>query len=254
MVAGTLYHRRRFVARFDAYRAPGQPLALAVPAWLATLPASQQFSAKIALKAHLGKAAMDWDAVSIVKYRRNEPRLAASVLKEAHRTRLREVADTRERALIGVLYTARRGEVAAMRWGHVDLGTGTVYIPCGKGGKAGQVYLTQAAQADLAAWFTEAGSPPDAAPVFTKTLGRPYTPTGIGHLVQRLLMRAGLWSSGIGSAHRMRRTFASEYLRNNRHDLVGLQRLLRHSEVNTSASYCYLEPDDLAPRVAQLGL
>ena len=83
---------------------------------------------------------------------------------------------------------------------------------------------------------------------------RPYTPGGLGKIVQAILTRAGCWWRGLGAAHRFRRSFATEYLRENREDLVGLQRLMRHKQVSTTARYCFLQPADLAPRLSRVTL
>jgi integrase len=65
--------------------------------------------------------------------------------------------------------------------------------------------------------------------------------------VRRILERAGLGTSGLGCAHRFRRRLATTYL-------AGLQKLMRHTQLSTTGRYLYLEPEDLAPRMAALEL
>jgi integrase len=255
-VPGTRYNRSRFVLRFQQYcLATGQSGPRTVQAWLRLLPASQQSSAKNALRGHLGKQALDWSAIETATYRRDDGALAAGVFREEHRERLRQAANSpQELALTGCLLTLRRAEVAAMRWGHLNLSTGMVLVPKGKGGRSSWTLLTVTAQTDLAAWFDAAGSPPDEAPIFQTPRGRAYTPGGIGKWTQRLLTRAGLWASGLGCSHRFRRSLATEYLRSNPGDLVGLQKIMRHEQVSTTARYAWLTSDDLAPRLARVRL
>lgn len=264
MTPGTAYTRHRFCVRFDAFRAthPGSDLLAIVQAFLRSLPVSQQSTARTALKRHLGRTALDWGGLEVARYRRNDANLMASVLRGDHRARVRAAcADAKELAVIECLWTLRRAEVAALRWRDVDLGQGTVMVLKGKGDKPSWTLLTADAQAAIAAWFTAAGTPPDATPVFTveaaghpRFKGQPYTPNGLGKLVRRILLRAGLWTPGAGSAHRFRRSLATEYLRANPGDLVGLQKILRHEQVSTTARYAWLTQDDLTPRLARVVL
>lgn len=250
----------RLVARFESYRASleaagTKPATFVEVAqlWVFSLPPSVQRVGRAALKrAH--PDACNWDDVNVVRYRRNENRLRESVLAAPHRATLSDVITTsRDRAMVACLYTLRRAEVAALRWRDIDLGSGVAAV-VGKGGKATWTMLTPSAQAALAEWFTDAGEPPDADPVFPNRWGRCYAPQTIGDRVQRLLTKAGLWSPGAGCAHRFRRVFATEYLRANPQDLEGLRRLMRHDSIATTSSYVYLQPEDLASRVARVKL
>jgi integrase len=256
MTDGSAYNLRRMVLRYERFRSTALgPLLETVQAFITGLPPSQQRTARNALRSHLGRQALDWSAVELAKHKRDEGMLAAGVLTERQRDVLRAAAQgPRERAMIGCLLTLRRAEVCAMRWNHVNLSTGMVLVPFGKGAKSSWTMLTGTTQADLAAWFEAAGSPPDAAPVFPGPRGRPYKPPSLGLIVRKLLIRAGLWTRGLGTAHRFRRTLATEYLRATPGDLVGLQAIMRHENVATTARYAWLTSDDLAPRLARVRL
>lgn len=255
MQEGSAYNLRRMVLRFEQARGIGIPLAEAVQTFISGLPPSQQTTARNALRRHLGRQALDWTAIETATHKRDEGILAAGVLTEPQRVRLREAArGPKELAMIGCLLTMRRAEVAAMRWSFVNLSTGMVLVPNGKGAKSSWTMLTQGTQADLAAWFEAAGSPADSAPVFATPRGRPYKPGSLGLVMQKLLMRAGLWTRGAGNCHRLRRTLATSYLRVNPGDLVGLQAIMRHEQVSTTARYAWLTSDDLAPRLARVRL
>ena len=69
-----------------------------------------------------------------------------------------------------------------------------------------------------------------------------------------MLKRIGFWRPGSGTAHRFRRSFATEYLRAKPSDLEGLRRLLGHENLSTTARYVYLEHEDLAARMARVAL
>lgn len=194
-----------------------------------------------------------------MRSQRNEIRLQQGVLQAEHMTRIRAAArDAKERALVEVLTTCRRAETAGLRWGDLNLETGLALIQRGKGGQPSWTLLLEPTRAALAAWRDTCQNPPSTALVFpvpgSGTPARPYTPGGLGKLVQGLLTRAGCWSRGLGACHRFRRSFATAYLRDNPNDLIGLQRLMRHRSVNTTAKYAFLQPDDLAPRLARVRL
>lgn len=265
MTTSTLYQWQRLVARFEAYRrtAASLPLADTVQTWLRSLPASQQSAARCALKRHLGPAAVAWDALEVARHHRDEATLLASVLSAKDRAQVRAAAQgPKERALLECLFTARRFEVARLVWGDVDLMLGTVRIRHGKGGRSARTLLTAGAVEALMAWYHEAGRPAPEAPVFAiptgvghpKRIGQPYTPGGLGRIVQRILTRAGCWTRGIGCAHRFRRTFATEFLRVNEKDLVGLKHLMRHQQLSTTEKYVMFDPTDLSDRMGRLKL
>lgn len=253
----TRYYMGRFVARYLAHRTTLHadcPLLDAVQGFIRTLPASQHGLARVALRQHLGVAALDWTQVKLARYHRNVGALAAGVFGAEQVARLRAVADPRELAMIGSLMTLRRAEAAAMRWTSINLRTGMVLVPNGKGGKSAFTLLTPQAQVDIQAWFEAAGEPSDESPVFPGPRGHPYKAPSLGLIVQKLLTRAGLWARGMGNCHRFRRSLATAYLKVNPGDLVGLQAILRHENVATTARYAWLTSDDLAPRLARVNL
>jgi integrase/recombinase XerD len=160
------------------------------------------------------------------------------------------------------VFSARRAEIAALLWADVDLGHGTIRIRRGKGGRARFALLTEEAQAALAAYYVAAGEPADTVPVFPvpagvghpRQAGQPYTPGGLYKWVRTILIRAECWTPGRGGVHRFRRTLATEYLRSNPHDLIGLMTLLGHKQVATTQKYVFVNAADLAPRLAAVRL
>jgi integrase len=144
--------------------------------------------------------------------------------------------------------------VARLCWEDLDLSRRVAYVHHGKGDKAAWTLLPAEACAALAAWYETAGRPAGSTPVFPGCQGGHCCPESIGRRVQKLLKRAGLWSRGIGSAHRFRRTFATQFLRANPGDLEGLRRLMRHEQIATTVRYAFLEPEDLAARLARVQL
>jgi hypothetical protein len=89
--ARTAYQNRRKWVRLLAFQAtcPDRPLGEQAQAWLSTIPVSQQAAALPVLKFAFGATACDWSALVIRHYRRDEPRLFASVLREDARAKIR---------------------------------------------------------------------------------------------------------------------------------------------------------------------
>lgn len=194
---------------------------------------------------------------------RNEIRLQQSVLTSEDMIRVRAATrNAKELAMIEVLATCRRAEAAGLKWGDLRLAEGIAYIRRGKGGRADWTLLLETTKAALTAWHAAAGSPAPEAWVFTvppnvghpTRTGGPYTPGGFDKIVRSILRRAGCWARGLGSCHRMRRSFATSYIREHPQDTFGLMRLMRHRQLSTTQRYCFLQPDDLAPRLARVRL
>jgi integrase/recombinase XerD len=263
---------RCFLRRFQVFRraVPDLPFGAQVQRWLDTMPVSQGVAARSALKHAYGRRACVWESLELRRYRRNEARLMAGLLGPDERAKLRAAClSPRELAIVECCWTLRRFEVAALRWGDLDLTRGVVYVRLGKGRKASWTLLPSSTRDALMRWCEAAGAPPAEAPVFPiepgrpglpgsgghpAKIGQPLTPGGIGKIVQILLTRAGLWTRGMGAAHRFRRSFATEYLRANRSDVLGLQQLMRHDDVATTQRYVFFTREDLAARLDQITL
>lgn len=189
---------------------------------------------------------------------RNELRLQAGLLDNSQLATIRAAADARELAMIEVLFTTRRCEAARLTWGCLDLITGMMSIPRGKGGTSDWTLMLPSAKAALEVWKAQASQTGDADYVFpvpgSGTPARPYTPGGFAKIIQALLTRAGLWSRGMGCAHRFRRSFATSFIRANEGQLPQLQRLMRHKDIRTTAGYLYLQPADLTAQMARVKL
>src|SRR5262249_17873024 len=138
-----------------------------VVTWLATLPLASQKLGRAALKRAYGARALDWELIELRRYRRNEPKLRASLLSTEERAQLRAAYrhDPRLRAMFELFWVLRRAEVAALSWPDVDLVRGVVAIHHGKGDKSAVQALPVETRAALAAWHQAAGAP-TTGPVF----------------------------------------------------------------------------------------
>jgi integrase len=253
----TAYQYGRVVSRFQAWRVghasqpPSQPLEVAIKAWPSTLTPHMAHTAYLGLKHHFGDE-VRWSSLRKPHARRNDAACQASLFSAPERERIRAtVQGPREWCLVELLWVLRREETAVARWAQVDLGRSMLYVPKGKGDKAGWTLLPEPAPLAILAWFWASQEPPDDAFIFPNGLGGHMHPSSINRLMQQILRCAGLYHRG-RSCHAFRRTFATAYLKENPSDLAGLQKLLRHESINTTAQYLYLQPEDLARRLARV--
>jgi len=196
-----------------------------------------------------------------------------ALLRAAQRSRHPE----RNYALMQVLLQTgmRIGECQALTFEDIDLGqkSGTVTIRAGKGNKARQVPLNGSARAALACYAApllgvegslkavEATWPRCSRgqkrfPLWLSQKGNPMSSVSIWRVVKNLVHEcaARRLVPPDTTPHALRHTFAHRYLDQHRGDLVGLARLLGHTNLNTTQIYVQPTAEELAKRVEQLPL
>ena len=140
------------------------------------------------------------------------------------------------------LYTGvRLAELAALDWSAIDLDEATIRVR-GKGGKERIVPIAPAILAEL-------GELAGDGPVFISRRGGRLTAAGISEMFRKFV-RDQLEVSC--TPHQLRHSFATK-LRRRGVDLRAIQQLLGHANLNTTAIYTQVYPDDLASAVEQLG-
>jgi len=167
----------------------------------------------------------------------------------------------RDKAILLVLLDTglRAAELCALTVGDVDLASGEVRVRRGKGGRGRLVYLGAAARRAVWRSLLERGRPTGEAPLFcgrfcgrdpgtargSGTPGRDgrfsLTPDALLRLLKRLGERAGVADV---HPHRLRHTFATEFLRNGG-DVLTLQRLLGHRSLAMVQRYAEIVAADL---------
>lgn len=200
------------------------------------------------------------------------PAQVNALLRAAQRTRY----PARNTAIVQLLVQTglRIGECAALRWADIALGEkrGQVRVRAGKGNKARGVPLNDSARqalADYAAslWGVEstlkavacawpASQRGNAAPLWTSERGTPLSVREMSRMVHGLVRdcAARTLAPSDATAHSLRHTFATRYLRAHPHDLIGLARLLGHSALEATRIYVQPTEDDLAARVERMDL
>jgi site-specific recombinase XerC len=183
----------------------------------------------------------------------------------------------RDYAVLQVLLQTglRLGECQALTWGDVAVGEkrGTVTVRAGKGNKARTVPLNGSARAALAAYaaprlgvapslraaaaaWPRPGGAPAGEPLWRSQKGRPLSAAGMWRVVHGLVQDGARRRlvPATTTPHTLRHTFARRYLEAHPGDLVGLARLLGHSDLNTTAIYTQPTAEDLAARLDRLPL
>lgn len=150
----------------------------------------------------------------------------------------------RDRAIVLVLLDAglRASELCALTVGDVDLSSGRVLVRKGKGGKGRVVYLGKMARRAVWKYLATRAQPRPDEPLFLTREGRALNPDRLVKLFANLGRRAGVANL---HPHRLRHTFATEFLRNGG-NLLGLQRLLGHSSLEMVRRYAAIAEADLA--------
>ena len=167
---------------------------------------------------------------------------------------LAAVPDARGRAIVLLEAQAglRRGEVAAITMGDLDLAEGSLLVH-GKGGKERVVWLSDETVGAVRAWLVERGQGAGALICSYDHPGRHLTPTWVGMLVARWMADAGLKTmprDGI-SGHALRHSAATNMLRGGANIRV-VQEAMGHENITTTARY--LRADNAEVRAAMQGL
>ena len=149
----------------------------------------------------------------------------------------------RDKAIVLTLLDTglRATELCNLKVEDIDLDSGKVFVRRGKGGKGRLTYLGRAARRGLWRYLSKRESRPSD-PLFVTSNERPLDRNYLRQLLVALGDRAGV--SGL-HPHRLRHTFATEFLRNGG-NLLGLQRLLGHSSLEMVRRYAAIAESDLA--------
>jgi integrase/recombinase XerD len=183
------------------------------------------------------------------------PRLPGDVLTIKEVRRLLEAADCstpvglRNRALVELLYATglRRSEILSLNLTSINHEEREVVV-VGKGSKGRRIPITRTAYKHLMAYI-ERGRPSlvkkhadGASAVFLTIRGKRQERVGFASVLRLLGQRAGIKKKL--TPHTLRRTFATHLLQGGA-SLRHIQVLLGHSDLNTTAIYLRLNPQDV---------
>jgi len=145
----------------------------------------------------------------------------------------------------------RVGEVVRLKISDIDLESGRVNV-MGKGAKPRIAYVGQVMRRVLKDYLEhgrpglrrdECKSVDNLFPP-SRSNGKTMDTCHISTIVKQKMEEVGIYRSGSLAAHRLRHTFATNYLRNGG-DVFSLQKLLGHSDLEMTRRYCTLNDEDV---------
>ena len=141
----------------------------------------------------------------------------------------------KERALIEVLLASgmRVSELTNVRISDIDFNKLSVHVTKGKGSKERTVYINELARTHLQKYLLSRKAIGDY--LFYNKKGNPLNAGGVRHILNEIAKRANVDNV---HPHRFRRTFASG-LASRGMELQEIQRLLGHTNINTTLEYVY---------------
>jgi integrase/recombinase XerC len=144
----------------------------------------------------------------------------------------------------------RIGEVIKLRFCDITLQarSGSVNVVDAKGHKSREVPLNITARHALQNYFKQCKNKDPSGPVFHSKRQKALSLRSMQSMIHNLVTRAKLTQLGV-SAHTLRHTFATNYLRANPNQLVELAQLLGHDSLNTTAIYTKSSQTQLAEAV-----
>lgn len=170
------------------------------------------------------------------------PKQKLPVLSTDQITTILSVCNLKEKALFMFMLDSglRRQEVCNLNIGDINLKTGMVRVVQGKGKKDRIAVIGMNTRKLINEYLKTLPCLSENAPVFPSVLGERFTGDGLQSFFERLSRKVGFKIT----AHMVRRTFATLCLRLGM-DMVSLQTLLGHSNLETTRRYIQLIEDDL---------
>ena len=135
----------------------------------------------------------------------------------------------------------RLAEVCALRIQDIDLITGRIEVLHGKGGKYRVSFVSAVTLKALRKYLISRPHSRPTEPLFLSDSGTFLSEQGMQAVRYKIEKQCGI---KLGGFHALRRGFAKEFLKNGG-DLVTLQNLLGHSEIETTRGYVQLDPNEM---------
>lgn len=143
----------------------------------------------------------------------------------------------------------RRQELLALNWVDIDFKQNTIVILKGKGKKQRIVPMTEPLISDLWAYL-QTRLPLENQAVFISATTNRMSRTSVEILFRKYLKKTGLTDKGY-TIHKLRHTFASMLIKKNA-NLLTVQKLLGHSDLNSTKIYTHIDTEYLRKEVEKL--
>ncbi len=192
--------------------------------------------------------AQSWNPLAKVK----SPRRPKELLHPVSLDHVRSLLDhcppgtftgDRDRAILLFLLDTgvRHQELTNLTVGQLDLMNGEAKVVWGKGRKDRTVFVGERTGQALVNYLAQRQALDPASPLWVQENGDPLAKTGIRQAIRRRAEQANVPEPGM---HAFRRAFAVNALRNGM-DVISLQRILGHADLETLHRYLDLVTDDL---------
>jgi len=148
----------------------------------------------------------------------------------------------RNKAILSFIWDsgARVSDVIGLKPGNINIGKREVIIKSGKGGVDRNLSFSEYT-AELLKKYKEAR--PKGEYFFCTLKGNKLDRVYLYSMIRRYAKRAGI-SKRIG-LHTLRHSFALKFYKDSNHDLIRLQKILGHKNINTTEIYCYMDNTDI---------
>lgn len=157
----------------------------------------------------------------------------------------------RDKCFIKVLaYTGmRRQEALKLDWEDIDFNQNIIKILHGKGKKQRIVPMPESLMTDMWAYL-QTRLPLSNQAVFLSNAGNRLTPSPAQNIFNKYKKKAGLDDKGY-TIHKLRHSYASLLVQNDV-DLLSVQKLLGHSDLNSTKVYAHINMNYLKEQVEKL--
>ncbi len=156
----------------------------------------------------------------------------------------------RDRTMIALLvYTGgRKSEIIHLDWNNVDFKSQVIHIRKGKGKKDREIPLIEPLAIVLLDYYNER-HPAPSDPILVSDNNKRISSSDFQNLFRRYLSKCGLANKGY-SPHKCRHAFAT-LLYQNGVDLLTIQKILGHSDLNSTKVYTHIIDDHMREEMAK---
>lgn len=180
--------------------------------------------------------------MSLIKTPKATKRLPVVLSREEIKNLLDNTENIKHRLLIELLYSTglRLSECINLQYSNLDMNDGIGWVRQGKGAKDRIFILSELFRKDLLDYMEKTGSN-NKGYIFSVN-GRKMSPRGLQHAIKVSAMRSGIDKKV--HVHTLRHSFATHLLENGV-DIRKIQKLLGHSNLQTTEIYTQVSSDEI---------
>lgn len=174
--------------------------------------------------------------------------IIAAPMKYGFENALRDKCILETWAMTGI----RRNELRMLNWQDIDFGREVITVMHGKGNKQRQIPIAEPLTSTLWAYLQTRLPLTNNAVFISSTTGNRISTTPLQQLFTKCIEKCGLEDKGY-TIHKFRHSYATMLLANGV-DLLSIQKLLGHEDLNNTKIYTHISNDDLKKEASKLPL